>query len=227
MNENNSETTPSPEGEHNAAPRMDSRDREFALKYHETMMRALGSRERQVILMLAYVVPALVALAWMISYGSAFLLFCGSIILSVMLAHGRQHIIRMAYNYRSCLLQVKKIEEETGWKRYVLKEWANKTYTSPTGLLPEIFKAQIRILQFVMWAIIGTAAMAIPDSMRRGPESVILLIGLVILGVIMERLCVATLRKARRDLRWMYRLERRNDNDESSPKAVSNEEQSD
>ena len=71
------------------------RDREFALKYYEVMLGALGSRERQVIQMFAYVAPAMAAMAWIVTTATdnALLLLGGPYILAIILAEmggGRQ-----------------------------------------------------------------------------------------------------------------------------------------
>lgn len=212
----------------------DPHDREFAVKYYEIMLGALGSRERQVIQMFAYVGPALAAMAWIVTTENPLLLLGGSYILAVILACGRQHIIRMAYNFRSCMLQAGKIEEETGWKRFVLKKWTERTKKSTEDILPEMFKSQVRILRFSMWAVVVIGAAAIlkatgttlysvlfekaswPESKCYQLEHILAglaSIGLVILGRRMDSMCSATLAKSKTDLRKMYELEKKNNDD--------------
>jgi len=223
--------TNSPLAEPNAEggnPR-NSPDHEFALKYYEIMLGALGDRERQVIQMFAYVAPTMAAMVWIVTTGNVLLLLGGSFILPIILAHGRQHIIRMAYNFRSCMLQAGKIEKESGWTRYILVKWIKRTETPPDDVLPEMFKSQVQILRLAMWAVIIVGAIAILEPIGKcfyfwffegapWPKGNSYLIeyilpgiavgGLMVLGVCLESRCVNTRQKAESDLGETYDLEK-------------------
>lgn len=180
------------------------------------MLGALGSRERQVIQMFAYVGPAMAAMAWIVTAATdnALLLFGGPCILAIILAHGRQHIIRMAYNFRSCMLQAGKIEREAGWKRFVLKKWVGRSEKPPKELLPEMFKSQVNILRLAMWSVIaiGAFAMLEPWLVRghhlHGYIPLARVTVLVFLGACMEVLCFATSKALKKKLDEMYEAEK-------------------
>ena len=236
MVENNDRDSSSPKCKVGDDQQPNSHDREFALKYYEIMLGALGSRERQVIQMFAYVAPAMAAMAWIVTTATdnALLLFGGPYILAIILAHGRQHIIRMAYNFRACMLQTGKIEKKTGWKRYVLFKWSERADRAPDDFLPEMFKSQVHILQLAMWAVIVIGALAVLGTVGKGsyydfPKTTswarlngykieyilptVAVIGLLVVGAWMEILCSATLGKLDGDLRKMYGLEEKDKKD--------------
>lgn len=133
--------------------------KQFAQEYYKLMLGALGMRERDVLGMFAYLAPALTGFGWLVwnllnkdLNGVVFVLGC--LVLGILLAGGRWHILTMAYNFRSVMAQCARIENTAGFKDFVLPTWRSRSNTPPSELLPEMFKAHTFVLGATMWVVL-------------------------------------------------------------------------
>jgi len=135
---------------------------EALLNMQQQYLEALRSRENEVLQFILILASALGGFSWLmvkllegqsVSFNNTVYAFIfGTLAILLLLFLGAAYTLALGYNYRSVLLQLKKVEEKLEIKESVLQAWSkiNCKYK-----LPEILK------QFYMTYILGMVLVAL------------------------------------------------------------------